>query len=365
MPIPVSAGLNRWRVRKWAAFKRAFDIVQNSTRRLRIVSGASGELYAGIGRRLSGIYAKYQPLVFAGCLLLVVIIVFSVLSPAFLSLGNFRNILLSTSILMIASSGAALIIIMGSIDLSVGAIATMAGLLTSFFVPQLGVFAIFVGVPVGLLFGCINGLLHVYLQIPSILVTLGTATSISGLVLFISDGSSLPVWNESFDAIAMGEPIPFVSNLMLIGIVLYFVMHHIDKNTRLGRAAFAIGGDEMTAKLLGVRVRKYKIQLFTLCGLMAGIAGALLAARLGNATVKMGDYLMFQTITAVVIGGTAITGGVGSVAQTLLGALVITILGNGMNIIALHPYIQTVVYGLVILTAVLIMRDKSRLTDVK
>ena len=329
------------------------------------MSGSSEKLVAGIGPFLSAIYTKYQPLVFAGCLLLAVIILFSIVSPAFLSLGNIRNILLSASILMIASSGAALIIMMGSIDLSVGAVATAAGMLTSFTEPQLGVFAIFVGIPVGLMFGFINGMLHVYLQIPSILATLGTATAISGLVLFISDGSSLPVWNESLVAVAMGESIPFVSNLMLIGIALYFVMHHIDKNTRLGRAAFAIGGDEMTAELLGVRVRKYKVLLFILCGVTAGIAGSLLAARLGNATVKMGDYLMFMTITAVVLGGTAITGGVGSVAQTLLGVLVIITLRNGMNIIAVHPYYQTIVFGLVILTAVLIMRDKLRLIDIK
>lgn len=317
------------------------------------------------GCSLARRFARHRPLFFAGGLLLAVIVIFALLSPAFLSLGNFRNILLSTSILMIAASGAALIIMMGSVDLSVGAVATMAGLLTAYFVPDLGVFAIFVGIPVGLLFGWINGLLHVYLQIPSILVTLGTATSISGLVLFVSDGSSIPVRDETFVAIAMGEPIPFISNLMLIGLVLYFMMHHIDKNTRLGRTAFAIGGDEMTAKLLGVRVRRSKILLFTLCGLMAGIAGALLAARMGNATVKMGDYLMFQSITAVVVGGTAITGGVGGVAQTLLGALVITVLGNGMNIIALHPYFQTIIFGLVILAAVLVMRDSGRLTDVK
>jgi ribose/xylose/arabinose/galactoside ABC-type transport system permease subunit len=329
------------------------------------VTAVTGDRDTIAAQGFAGRHARYRPLVLAVCILLAVIVVFSILSPAFLTLGNFRNILLSTSILMIASSGAALIIIMGSVDLSVGAVATMAGLLTSFLAPQLGVLAIFVGIPVGLLFGAINGLLHVYLRIPSILVTLGTATSIAGLALFVSDGSSLPVRDPNLAAVAIGEPVPFLSNLMLIGAALYLVMHHVDKNTRLGRAAFAIGGDEMTAELLGVRVRRYKILLFTLCGLTAGIAGSLLTARLGTATVKMGDYLMLQTITAVVVGGTAITGGVGGVAQTLLGALVITLLSNGMNIIALHPYYQTVVFGLVILLAVLIMRDPSRTTDVK
>ena len=138
------------------------------------MSVAGGDRDTVVGPGFSGSSARHRPLIFAGCLLLAVIVIFSFLSPAFLTFGNFRNILLSTSILMIASSGAALIIIMGSVDLSVGAVATMAGLLTSYLAPQLGVFAIFVGIPVGLLFGMINGLLHVYLRIPSILVTLGT-----------------------------------------------------------------------------------------------------------------------------------------------------------------------------------------------
>lgn len=315
--------------------------------------------------RLRGTYSRNRSLVFAVGVLLAVLIIFTALSPAFLSPGNLRNILLSSSILMIASSGATLIIIMGSIDLSVGAVATMAGILTSLFAPRLGVFAILLGIPVGIAFGAINGLLHVYLRIPSILVTLGTATSIAGLALFVSNGSSLPVWDKSLVAVAMGEPLPFVTNLMLIGIVLYGLMHHIDKNTRLGRAAFAIGGDETTAELLGVRVRRYKVLLFALCGLTAGIAGSLLAARLGTATVKMGDYLMLQTVTAVVLGGTPITGGGGGVAQTLVGVLAITLLSNGMNIIALHPYYQTVIFGLVILLAVFVTRDRSRAIEVK
>jgi ribose/xylose/arabinose/galactoside ABC-type transport system permease subunit len=336
-----------------------------STSTVRGVPVAAEERRAASKAHAPAVYLKHRPLLLAVGMLLSVLILFSILSPAFLSPGNLRNILLSSSILMIASSGAALIIIMGSIDLSVGAVATIAGLLTSLLAPRLGPLAILVGVPVGVAFGAINGLLHVYLRIPSILVTLGTATSISGLALFVSDGSSLPVWDKALVSIAMGEPLPFVTNLMLIGIALYAVMHHIDKNTRLGRAAFAIGGDEMTAELLGVRVRRYKILIFALCGLTAGIAGSLLSARLGTATVKMGDYLMLQTITAVVVGGTAITGGAGGVAQTLIGVLVITLLSNGMNIIALHPYIQTVVFGLVILLAVFIMRDTSRLVEVK
>jgi len=119
--------------------------------------------------------------------------------------------------------------------------------------------------------------------------------------------------------------------------------------------ALAVGGDEQTAKLVGVSVDYVKIQAFALSGALCGLCGALLASRLGTATGTMGDFLMLETITAVVVGGTAITGGVGGVARTLLGVLVVAMLSNGMNIIALHPYLQTIIKGCVILAAVIAM----------
>ena len=300
-------------------------------------------------------YQRLAPLV----VLVVLASVFAVLSPSFLTPANARNILLLSSILLIASSGATFVILMGSIDLSVGAVASIAGVIAALTVPQFSYGAILLGVAAGLLVGLVNGLLFVYLRIPSILVTLGTATSLTGIVLFLSDGGSVPIRDQAFIAITQSELIPFVPSIIFFAIVVYAFCVLIGERTRFGRMSLAIGGDEQTAALVGVKVDLVKIQAFALSGALAGLAGALLASRLGTGTATMGEFLMLETITAVVVGGTAITGGAGSVARTLLGVLVVAILSNGMNIIALHPYLQTVIKGFVILLAVIAMNGRA------
>lgn len=293
---------------------------------------------------------------FAPLLVLVVLgLVFATLNPVFATPDNARNILYLASILLVASCGATFVILMGSIDLSVGAIATVSGVVAALLVPKLGAGALVVASLVGLAVGIVNGLLYVYLRIPSILVTLGTATSLTGVILFLSDGGSIPIRDTGYVALTQMEPVPFVPMIVVYAIIIYAICVLIGDRTRFGRMTLAIGGDEQTTKLVGVPVDFVKIQAFALSGALCGLCGALLASRLGTATGSMGDFLMLETITAVVVGGTAITGGVGGVARTLLGVLVVAMLSNGMNIIALHPYLQTIIKGCVILVAVIAM----------
>ena len=300
----------------------------------------------------------------APLLVLVVLgVVFAALNPVFATPENLRNILFLAAILLVASCGAAFVILMGSIDLSVGAVATLSGVVAALLVPGLGYGAIAVATLVGLAVGVVNGLLFVYLRIPSILVTLGTATSLAGAILYLSDGGSIPIRDAGYIAITQSEFVPYIPTIIVFALLVYGFCVLIGDRTRFGRMALAIGGDEQTAKLVGVSVDYVKIQAFALSGALCGLCGALLASRLGTATGTMGDFLMLETITAVVVGGTAITGGVGGVARTLLGVLVVAMLSNGMNIIALHPYLQTIIKGCVILVAVIAMSRSLALRE--
>ncbi|MBB4383216.1 ABC transporter permease [Bradyrhizobium sp. SBR1B] len=286
-------------------------------------------------------------------------------APSFLTLSNLRAIELSSSVLLVASVGATFVILMGSIDLSVGAVASFCGMLVARMAPDLGVWSIPIGCLVGLSCGLINGLIYVHLRIPSILVTLATATTLSGAVLFISDGRSLTVSDAAVIEIAQGTWLRVIPNGVLISLVVYLAAVLVGARTRFGRMTLALGSDEQTATLVGVKVNTIKIQAFALSGGLGGLAGALLAARLGSATATMGGFMTLDTITAVVVGGTAITGGFGNVRLTILGVLFATTLSNGLNTLALAPHLQAIIQGIVILLAVLLNTKRVSAEDVR
>ncbi|MGY4399338.1 ABC transporter permease [Bradyrhizobium sp. USDA 3315] len=296
---------------------------------------------------------------------MIAIVAFGLVAPSFGTLANIRAIELSSSVLLIASIGATFVILMGSIDLSIGAVASFCGMLVARLSPDLGFWSVPIACVVGLVFGAINGLVYVHLRIPSILVTLGSATTISGAVLFISDGRSLSVSDPAVIDMAQGALANVVPNAVLISAVIYGAAVLLGDRTRFGRMTLAIGSDEQIAALMGVRVNAIKVQAFALSGLLSGFAGVLLAARLGSATVTMGSYMTLDTITAVVVGGTAITGGSGNVRLTIIGVLFITTFSDGMNILALPPYLQTIIQGTVILLAVLLNTRRASAEDVK
>jgi len=306
----------------------------------------------------------FRPLFTLG-FLVALIVLFTVLEPNFLASGNLRSIAFSLSVTLVAACGAALIILMGSIDLSVGAVASMSGMVAAVLSPDLGYAVFLVGPVVGLLCGAVNGVLYVWLKIPSILMTLGMATTLSGLVLYISDGQSIPILDDRLVAVTHAGPFNATPIIIVYSLAVFFAAVLLHEKTRFGRILFAMGRDEATVRLLGAPIDKVKIAAFAFSGLFAGIAGTLLMSRLGTGAATMGNYLMLETITAVVIGGTAITGGSGAVRLTILGAAIIAVLSNGMNVITLHPYIQTVVKGLAILLAVYVTSRHLKAEDIK
>jgi ribose/xylose/arabinose/galactoside ABC-type transport system permease subunit len=290
--------------------------------------------------------------------LVVLAAAFSGLNRNFYSVGNIQNIVLASSILLTIASASTFVILLGCIDLSVGAVASLSGMAAALLIPDFGPAAIVVSVALGLAIGLVNGTLHVGLRIPSFLVTLGTMTAIGGAIMLLTNGGPVPILDRDFVNFANGTLVPWIPNIGLWALAVYGTFVFVDRRTLFGRHVLAIGGGERIASLIGIHVGRTKIQAFAISGAAAGLAGALLAARLETAAVAMGDGLNLQAIATIVIGGTFITGGVGSVARTLVGVLVVVILANGLDLLAVHPYFQTVIKSLVVLAAVIVMNDR-------
>ena len=290
--------------------------------------------------------------------LLVLCLIFALANSNFATFGNLQNLVLASSILLIIASASTFVILLGCIDLSVGAIVSLSGITAALLVPSLGAGAVVVSVAVGLAVGIINGALHVGLRIPSFLVTLGTMTAIGGVALLLNDGRPIPIVHPTFKFLVSGTLIPGVPNIGLWAVAVYLILVLVDRRTLFGRHVMTIGGGERTASLIGIPVGLRKIEAFAISGAAAGFAGALLTARLQTAAIAMGEGLNLQAIATIVIGGTFITGGVGGVARTLTGVLVVVVLSNGLDLLAVHPYVQTVIKGAMVLVAVMAMNDR-------
>jgi ribose transport system permease protein len=297
----------------------------------------------------------------------VLVIAFSVSTDAFLSFRNLTAVASQASILLLASTGATFVILMGSIDLSVGAIVLLVGavVVTSINSLDLGFSATFIGVLLGTLLGLTNGIVFALGMIPSFVVTLGGLSVFTGLALELLEGRALQYNSPAFDELAIGQLVPHFPNVALIAIILWAVMALVCSKTRFGRYMYVIGGGEAVARTSGVPVVRYKIYAFMLSGALAGIAGTLAVARVGAAGPTLGTDLLLNSLAAVVVGGTSLSGGVGGVHRSLLGVLIITILDDGLNLLGVNQYLQMIIKGAVVITAVLASQDRSKMVIVK
>ena len=313
-------------------------------------------LLAGI--RSSGAYHKL--LAFSG--LIVLLIVFSLASPNFLQTANVLAILQATSVNGVLAIAATIVIITGGIDLSVGTLMTFCAVITGVLLTNLGL-PLPVGVVGAILAGTASGLISgtiiAKLKVPPFIATLGMMLILKGLSLVIS-GTKPIYFNNTpgFTQIAQGSligsvipalPVPNgVLILFLVAIVISFVL----SKTALGRYTFALGSNEEAVRLSGVNVDRWKIGVYALSGSVVGIAGLLIASRLNSAQPALGQGYELDAIAAVVIGGTSLSGGRGTVLGTLIGALIISVLANGLRILSVAQEWQTVVTGLIIILAV-------------
>jgi ribose transport system permease protein len=259
---------------------------------------------------------------------------------------------------------------MGSIDLSIEGNMALTSVIIGIFAANyfnsndFGIWAVMLAVLAGTLMGLLSGIFVTKLRIPSFMATLGMWYVGLGLATWLSNGMNLPLLDPMILSWARGSigPIP---TLTFFGIAMFLLAFFIERFTRLGRYIFAIGGGEDRAKLAGIPINKYKIMAFTLSGFFLGVGGVLNSARIGAGTSTAGLNQLFAAITAVVVGGTALTGGTGGVVQTLIGALIVIVIGNGMILVGFHSYYQLAVQGVIITIAVILTLDRSKLPYIK
>jgi len=304
--------------------------------------------------------------------LLVIVFVFSLLSPNFLQFDNVVGILIATTVNGILALGVTFVIISGSIDLSVGTVMTLSAVMTAVFITvwQLPVpVGIVAGIATGGLAGLVNGVLVARLKIPSFIATLGMLNVAKGLALVISGLKPIyfndtPEFNRAAMGSVVGGIVPGleIPNLVVVLFVSALVASLILSKTILGRFTFALGSNEEAARLSGVNVDAWKMAVFTVCGLFSGIAGVLIGARLNSAQPSLGQGYELDAIAAAVIGGTSLSGGEGSILGTVIGAFIISTLTNGLRILSVPQEWQTVVTGGIVIVAVYldIVRRRQR-----
>ena len=298
----------------------------------------------------------------------LLLLIFYVINPRFLSTANVLNLLRQSAVLLIVASGLTFVILLGSIDLSIGAIVTFAAIVTAMllkFTESPAWLALLAGAGAGALIGLLNGLLVVVGRIPSFVATLGTMTMLGGATVWLTGGRNVLFRDEFMRWIASGKILGNIPNVALWALVIFAIAAFVSARSHLGRAILATGAAPTTTMLSGFNIARIKVMAFVLSGAAAGIGGILMVARTSAGTIRMGDDLLLDGIAAVVIGGTALSGGNGGVHRTIIGVVIIAIVKNGLNIAQVHPYMQTVVTGLIVISAVALTLDRTRLAFVK
>jgi ribose/xylose/arabinose/galactoside ABC-type transport system permease subunit len=289
--------------------------------------------------------------------LFVFCLVMSQLSPFFFSRSNFANILLATSTIGVLAIGATVIIASAGLDLSLGSMLGLAGVVGAAFAVKLELPAIVTVLgclAAGALCGFVNGILITRLRIPAFIVTLGMLGIARGLALIIADGKVIYGLPDAVVYLGQGRPLPDVPMPVIIFIAVAIVAHYILAYTRFGKHTLAIGDNEGAARATGIPVERMRLYLYTLSGLMAGLAGMLFMARVNSGDPTAGIGYELTAITAAIIGGTNLFGGRGSIFGAIVGALIMGVLQNGLNLMAVQSYYQQMAIGAVLILAVYI-----------
>jgi ribose transport system permease protein len=287
--------------------------------------------------------------------LLALGLLLTALTPHFLTVSNLLNVMEQTSINAVIAVGMTFVILSGGIDLSVGSLVALSGVVTASAL-QAGApipVALLAGLLTGALCGLMNGVLVTMGRLPPFIATLGMMSVARGAALLFTDGRPVSGFGPGFRTLATGRllaiPVP-----VLITLAVYLLAHLVLTRTRFGRYVYAIGGNEEATRLSGVPVRFHKTMVYVLSGLVSGLAAAVLTARLNSAQPIAGMMYELDAIAATVIGGTSLLGGQGRVSGTLVGALIMGVLRNGLNLLGISSFLQQVVIGLVIVGAVLL-----------
>jgi len=290
---------------------------------------------------------------------------FSFASPNFLTWSNISGILLSTAVIGILALGTTFVIITAGIDLSIGTGMTLSAVMTGLLIVNFGVpvwLGIIGGVATGALIGFINGFNVAILGLPPFIATLAMMMVAQGLSLILSGVRPIYFSNTApeFKQLAIGTLIPGFPNAVLVTAILALIAAFFLGKTILGRYTFAIGSNEEAVRLSGIDTRRWKIMIYSFAGVFTGFAGVIIAARLDSAQPQIGVGYELQAIAAVIIGGTSLMGGRGSILGTVIGALIMSVVINGLRIMSIQTEWQNVVVGIVILLAVYADNLRSR-----
>lgn len=292
-------------------------------------------------------------------MLLVVGIVLSFASPVFATSSNLFNVALATSVTALLAVGQTFVIILAEIDLSVGSVLSFSAAVTALVLQHHSTaVGIIVGLGVGAGVGLVNGLLVTKTKMPSFIVTLAMLSIMAGLSLQITQGNPIAVSDFNFQNIGQarigGVPVP-----VWIMVAVFIVFGVLLARTRFGRYIYATGDNPEAARLSGIPTDRVKILAFVISGLLAALAGFIITARLSTAEPSAGAGMELEAIAAVIIGGTSLLGGRGEMIGTVVGALLLGVIDNGMNLLNVSPFLQSVVKGIVILIAVLFDRNAT------
>jgi len=295
----------------------------------------------------------------------VLMAIFTVGNPSFLSSYNLITIVSSVAILLAVGLGQVCVILTGGIDLSVGSTMSLVSVVFMIALKPMGAWAYPAVIAIGAACGLLNGILVSKLRIPSFIATLGTQGILISLTYFIS-AAPLSVPENAFGILDLvnGQLGP-VKNVWIIAIVTFLVFYFIQRFTRLGRHIVYIGANERMSWLSGLDIDRVRLLAFTLSGLGAAVAGVILSSTLYSGYPTIGAVYVLNSIAVVVVGGTAMTGGAGGVANTLIGALIMGVINNGMTVIGIDVYAQQVVLGIMIIVAVAVTFDRQKVAVIK
>ncbi len=293
--------------------------------------------------------------------LVLLVLAFTILSPYFFTTQNFSNILIQSAITIVIASGATLVIASGGIDLSVGSVLCLSGILMAMSV-KAGLpagLSILIGLSAGVLMGALNGFLIGIVKITPLIATLASLSVLRALAYIITDARPIYGFPMSIRVFGTGYlgPVPYA---FILAIVVALLLLLVIKRTRIGRYTLAIGGNEEAARLSGVNIWKTKIVIYALAGLCAAVAALILTARLNAAEALAGSGMEMEAIAAAVIGGASLAGGVASIPGTIIGAILMATLKNGLTLLSVQPYFQQLTIGIVIVAAVFIDKIRKR-----
>ncbi|MFC4600721.1 ABC transporter permease [Cohnella hongkongensis] len=295
--------------------------------------------------------------------LLAICVLLTIVRPNFADSYNLGILVRQFSFVAIVALGQTLVLLKGGIDLSVGAVAGLSGILSSWLMINSGInpyICVLIGILIGAVCGAINGLFITKFNLNPFIVTLATGEIFAGFILVITKGWAIRNLPESVLYLGQGMigpiPVPFIIMIVLTVIFMYLL-----KNTPFGRYIYAIGGNESAARLVGIKIDKVKISVYAISGALAALAGIIMATRLAAGQPTIGDGWLMASITAAIIGGTSLNGGEGRVIGSVIGAALMGVLANAIVLLSISAYWERVIIGLVVLAAIVLDRVRARL----